>query len=49
MKEGDYLSKFCQNCGMAANDNDKLCPKCGTKLYNVQELAVIQEQDQQEM
>lgn len=43
------MSKFCQNCGMAANDGDKFCPKCGTKLYDLQELAVIQEQAQQDV
>lgn len=43
------MSKFCQNCGMAANDGDKFCPRCGTKLYDAQELAAIHEQSQQEV
>lgn len=43
------MSKYCQNCGMAASDGDKFCPKCGMKLYDAQELAAIHEQAQQEM
>ena len=43
------MGRFCQNCGMAVNDGDKFCHRCGTKLYDEQELAAIHEQAQQEM
>ncbi len=31
------MSKFCQNCGMVANDGDKFCPKlyCIDLLFTV--------------
>lgn len=40
------MGRFCQNCGMAVNDGDKFCHRCGTKLYDEQELAAIHEQAQ---
>ncbi len=43
------MSKFCQNCGMAANDGDKFCPKCGTRLYDAHDIAIIHEQAQKEV
>ena len=28
------MSKFCENCGAALNENDVFCTKCGTRVKN---------------